>query len=204
MGDTYDGSTCKVSEFYGQPAVYCEGEKTVMVTVPRQHSSNLNANLMLGIFGLHLAKQILNWFTDKSQAMDKPVVQMVSKEEAKLKLEELAERLKKLEKYPLDKAEKWALKEHQDTLYELQEKIEITTDELEDLALDVAYFENEINEAIQFNGMPENEPLVIQEPIANHLNRFGLFSGALHTESSVIHRPRNLEQNQVRFLASYR
>jgi hypothetical protein len=75
-GDTYDLSSCKGIDFYGNPAIQCEGDRTIMVDVhtPSRNSAinffhSVNDTLTLAPVVIHLVKKACNPVT-KSEKLE--------------------------------------------------------------------------------------------------------------------------------------
>ncbi len=77
QGDIYYLSECRAVSFYGEPALYCEGEQTTIVSKPVQALPRVVEQatdlFMLGIIGRQISKDVCSWLNSVYQNWGKTI-----------------------------------------------------------------------------------------------------------------------------------
>ena len=106
-GDTYDLESCKPIDFYGNSAIQCEGEETILVDVPKPFVNSaesffegLNSALTLAPVAIHLAKGIYNCLMGETVKENENLEtgEIATPEYVKIKIKALEELLSDIEK----------------------------------------------------------------------------------------------------------
>ncbi len=195
QSDIYDLSTCRPIEFFGNPSVYCEGEKTMVAYTPHFQSrffDQCDSQIMLGAILYQGIKSTVTWVNGKLYgerkklgAEETPILCEINSTYAKEMFKNFEKELNKIENQLHTKKNnenfRWAfsvLEEHCYSLSKFQNsKGTIPTKELEEFELTIYEFKNELIDDLKDYGTDfsqQNE--FIDKPLSSGIRGFGLFA----------------------------